>query len=77
MENLESRPPLVHEVKGTGVPRAWEIAFPLGPYSRPTPRAQRWSDGGGGVSYERGTPVVARTRWLLLRVWFCASRDSC
>jgi len=31
----------------------------LGTYSRPVPRALGWS-WGGGVSYERGTPVVSR-----------------
>ena len=31
---------------------------PLGPYSRPTPRALRWSYG-GAVSYELGTHVSA------------------
>ena len=40
----------------TGVPRSWEIAPPLGPYSRPMPRALWWS-WGVAISYERGTPV--------------------
>ena len=30
---------------------------PLGPYSRPMPRALSWSLGGGALSYEGGTPV--------------------
>jgi len=30
---------------------------PLGPYSTPVPRALWCSQGGGAVSYERGTPV--------------------
>ena len=29
--------------------------LPLGPYSRPIPRSLRWSQGGGVVTYERGT----------------------
>ena len=34
-----------------------ETPPPIGPYSRPMPRALWWSSGGGAVSYERGTPV--------------------
>ena len=46
--------------------------LPLGPYSRPMPRALRWSFG-GAVSYERGTPVTGaggrgRAAVLLRRV---------
>ena len=29
----------------------------LGPYSRTMPRVLWWSEGGGAVSHERGTPV--------------------
>ena len=29
----------------------------LGPYSRTMPVALWWSEGGGAVSFERGTPV--------------------
>ena len=38
---------------------------PLEPYSRNMPRALWWSQGGGTVSYERGTPAgVLRARGL-------------
>ena len=38
---------------------------PLGTYSRPRPRALRWSWGGGATaSYERGTPSMARRETL-------------
>ena len=35
---------------------------PLGPFSRTTQRALWWPYGGGGVSYEQGTPVPSRIR---------------
>ena len=41
----------------TGVPRSWETAPPLGPYSRTTYRPLWWSQSGGAVSCVRGTPV--------------------
>ena len=42
---------------------------PPGPYSRTMPRALWWSYGGGAVSYERGTPVLAGERgWTSLNV---------
>ena len=31
---------------------------PLRPYTRPVPRAPWWTQGGGAVAYERGTPVT-------------------
>ena len=37
---------------------AHEKKRPLGPYSRTMPRALWWSQGGGALSYERGTPVA-------------------
>jgi len=44
-------------------PPLWTTVGPstlLGTYSRAIPRALRWSSGGGGVSYERGTPMPVR-----------------
>ena len=41
----------------TGVPRSQETAPPLGPYSRTMPKAVWWSQRGGAVYYERGTPA--------------------
>ena len=37
---------------------------PIGPYRRPMPRVLGESWGGGGGSYERGTPVVLHTQAL-------------
>ena len=35
----------------------------LGPYSRTMSRAMWWPWGGGGVSYERGTPIQGDAGW--------------
>ena len=40
----------------------------LAPYSRLMPRALWWFGGGGGVSYERGTPVLANQDTHIARV---------
>ena len=45
----------------TDPPRYPQPSYPLGPYSRPMPRVLWCSQGGGVVSYERGTQVSAIT----------------
>ena len=50
----------------------------LGPYCRAMPGALRWSEGGGAVSYERGTPVNVfhdKTSFVRLTLWQCMGNE--
>jgi hypothetical protein len=47
---------------------------PLEPYSRHMPRALWWPLGGGAVSFERGTPVVAPWRGGMVNHFVCLSQ---
>ena len=46
----------------------------LGPYSRTIPRVLWWSNGGGAVSYEQGTPVEIEVMCALHVSW---EREKC
>ena len=65
------------DATGTGVLRSWETAFPQDPTAGLCPGLYGGPWGGGGISYERGTPAERPMEKLLAATIILSEEVGC